>query len=300
MDSRPFIGGSDAAAIVGVNPYKRPIDVWLRLTGQEPARETNLAMRIGILAEPMLSTLYEERTGERLEPAPVLIDRQYGFIGGSPDRQVVGRRKKAELKTANIHTADRWGEEGTDEVPEEYLCQVAWYSRLSDDESGDLAVLLGGSDFRVYHIHRDRGLEDMLLDASLKFYRDYVETKTPPPPDGSESMRSYIESKYGTSGPDLAPSSAEADLVAGDYLSARRRREEWETKEDTAKQRLQELIGTSRGIDTSIGRATWSTCKGRATTDWKSAAAEIDKSIIERHTHIGAPYRRFLFKPKEG
>ena len=76
---------------------------------------------------------------------------------------------------------------------------------LGHDEA-DVAVLLGGADFRVYHLHRDRTLEERLVELALQFHRDYVATDREPPPDGSDSMREYIASRYGDSGPDLAPS----------------------------------------------------------------------------------------------
>lgn len=292
---RPFIGGSDVSAIAGINPYKRPIDVWARLTGRQPDVEQNLAMRIGQLAEPMLTTLYEERTGDKLAPAEIVLHPQYPHIGGSPDRLMVGRPKSVELKTGNLFTADRWGEEGTDEVPEEYLCQVAWYQMLLGHDEADVAVLLGGADFRVYRLHRDRTLEERLLDLALQFHRDYVVTDREPPPDGSESMRDYIATRYGDSGPDLAPSSPEADAIAADYSRARQIREQWEQREETAKQRLQQLIGSARGIHTAAGKVSWSTCKGKTSVDIK-ALSETYPELVARHTRIGAKYRRFVFK----
>jgi hypothetical protein len=60
------------------------------------------------------------------------------------------------------------------------------------------------------------------------------------------------------------------------------------------------MIGSAKGIETVSGRATWSTCKGRATTDWKALESSIPEELIQQHTRIGASYRRFTFKPKEG
>ncbi len=46
-ERRKSIGGSDAAALVGMNPYVTPYMLWADKTGRLPPKEDNEAMRQG-------------------------------------------------------------------------------------------------------------------------------------------------------------------------------------------------------------------------------------------------------------
>jgi predicted phage-related endonuclease len=86
-----------------------------------------------------------------------------------------------ECKTASPFNQSDWGELGTDEVPMSYLCQCIWYMAITDINQVDLAVLFGNSDFRIYTMNRDLGLENTLLEKASLFWNDYVLKDTPPP-----------------------------------------------------------------------------------------------------------------------
>ena len=124
---RPFIGGSDVSAIAGINPYKRPINVWRRLTGRQLEEETTLPQRIGAARRANADDALRGEDGGEAEARLDHPPPQVPSARWEPGPLNEARPKSVELKTGNIFTADRWGEEGTDEVPEEYLCQVAWY-----------------------------------------------------------------------------------------------------------------------------------------------------------------------------
>ena len=294
---RPWIGGSDLAAVCGLSPYEAPIDVWLQKTGRAPPKETNLAMRIGILAEPMLGILYEEATGETTRAPAECIHPKYPFIKGHPDREIWHKRKSCELKTGNIFTAHAWGEPGTDEVPMHYLVQELLYMSLRNDDEGAMAVLLGGNDFRVYRLHRDQALEERLIEMAVRFWTDHVLADVPPPPDGSEGMSEYLTRRYPKSVGDLIPSTPEIEALAATMREAKQAREGWENIEALAKQKLTVLVGDARGVKTEAGSFTYTPRKGDLRTDWKAVAAEVDPKIIERHTSIGNPYRFPVFRP---
>ena len=64
-------------------------------------------------------------------------------------------KKLLECKTANLYSQGDWGEPGTDAIPLPYLCQCLWYLGITNLPEIDVAVLLGGSDLRIYTITRD-------------------------------------------------------------------------------------------------------------------------------------------------
>jgi predicted phage-related endonuclease len=73
-----------------------------------------------------------------------------------------------------------WGEEGTDQLPESYLIQSAWYAAVCDVPKVDIAVLIGGQDFRIYTYHRNKEFEDKLIKIACNFWYNHIEKRIPP------------------------------------------------------------------------------------------------------------------------
>jgi hypothetical protein len=86
-----------------------------------------------------------------------------------------------ECKTSNPFSSGDWGEAGTDEVPLSYLCQCIWYMAITNLNRVDLAVLFGNSDFRIYAINRDLGLENTILQKARHFWNEHVLQDIAPP-----------------------------------------------------------------------------------------------------------------------
>ena len=177
---RWFIGGSDIAAIAGLSPYKTALDVYAEKLGLVPPFAGNQFTRWGKRLEAVIADCYAETTGLELEPGGFVMHEKYPWAGGNLDRQNRAARKIVEVKTANIRQADRWGEEGTDEIPEEYIAQCAWYLMLTGYSVADVPVLLGGNDFRIYRVERDEELEQFLIDAGARFWTDHIEKQVQP------------------------------------------------------------------------------------------------------------------------
>ena len=66
QDRTQFIGGSDIGAILGLSPYRTPIDVWLEKTGEDKSKEANLAMRFGSFAEEFIAKEYAKARDEKI------------------------------------------------------------------------------------------------------------------------------------------------------------------------------------------------------------------------------------------
>ena len=194
QDRTKYLGGSDIGAILGLSPYKTPLDVWLEKTGIQANHIDNLPIRFGTFAESFVATEYARATGSTLlEYSKGISHPQHSFLQGHIDRFITSDSSELfkadgtctashllECKTANPFTQSQWGEAGSDEVPMSYLAQCHWYLCMTQLERCDLAVLFGNSDFRIYQIVRDRELESTLLEAALSFWQDHVLTDIPP------------------------------------------------------------------------------------------------------------------------
>jgi len=192
---RHGIGGSDAGAVLGLNPYRSPLDVWLDKTGRMEAPDVSdlAAVHWGNVLEDVVAKEYERRTGRNVRRCnETRVHKRHPFMVANIDRLVPGSDGGIlEIKTAGPYARDRWGEPGTDQVPEEYLAQCAHYMAVFDRDWCDLAVLIGGRDFRIYRIVRDDDLERVLIGAESEFWRLVQEDRPPAPRDLSDIAKRW-------------------------------------------------------------------------------------------------------------
>jgi putative phage-type endonuclease len=184
---RPWgIGGSDIGAILGLSPYRGPVDVWAEKVGGAAGGGSGgssgseaIHLRYGQHLEPFVAREYERVTGHMTH-----VDRLVGRGGGTvvDASGCICTPTLLECKTASAFTADQWGQAWTDQVPHAYLVQCVWYTTITGCEEAHLAVLLGNSEFRVFRVGHDRGLSERLVDAALCFWDEHVMTGIPPQP----------------------------------------------------------------------------------------------------------------------
>lgn len=186
------IGGSDAAAILGRDPWKTNVDLWEIKTGkkQQPDISDKPYIIYGTKAEAPLADLfaldfpqYEViNTGFN-----IIRHKEYPFLLASLDRQLIeratGRKGFLEVKTATISTGTQL-EQWNGRIPENYYCQIVHYFNVTDAEFGILKVQLKNErngviwhETRHYFFERKDVLEDatFLEEHEIKFWRENVE-----------------------------------------------------------------------------------------------------------------------------
>lgn len=180
-ERKNYLGGSDLGAIAGLNPYRTALDVYLDKTSNNITEDTNAAMRWGNLLEDVVAKAYAEDTGYDVEIEPnTIYHPSMKFLGANIDRWVGDKEYVLECKTAGFNRSKEWGKEGTDEIPENYLIQIAYYAAICDVPKVDIAVLIGGNDFRIYTYVRNRELEDKLIKIACNFWHNHIEKRIPP------------------------------------------------------------------------------------------------------------------------
>ena len=194
---RGGIGGSDAAVIVGLNPYRSRLELYADKLGLMPEREDSEAMRIGRDLEAYVADRWAEATGKKYRRTNFMFchDR-YDFIRANVDREVIGEKAGLECKTTSVYNKSDF-ENG--EIPLAYYCQCQHYMAVMGYERMYLAVLALGKAF--YHFVIDRSEEEIntLLENEVDFWRQHVENGIPPEPDGSESAAAAIRAMQGES-----------------------------------------------------------------------------------------------------
>ena len=295
-ERRSGIGGSDAAAVLGLNPYKTAYQLWLEKTGQvEPEDISGLdRVRFGIKLEQIVADEYAERTGRTVHRVnTTLRHAEHPFMLANIDRRVVGERRGLECKTVDKDVAKfnpEWGE-GGDAVPTSYLLQCQHYLAVTGWDAWDLAALVGGNEFRLYTIERDESLIAMMEEAEAAFWA-CVESKTEPP------IRTLAEAK------ERFPNSVERAVqvnaeVAGYVTTLAQYRRDIKALEKSADD-LQALICAAMGdadtlLDGERTLATWRSTKPGTRLDTE-ALKSAHPDLVAQFTRETAPSRRFLLK----
>jgi len=195
-ERKTYIGGSDLGSICSVNKYKSALDVYLDKIGDSIEEITNEKCYWGNVLEDVVASEYAKRTGNQVvEPIGLMRHSEYPFIACNIDRFVNGGEYILECKTAGFMMADKWGVEGTDEIPDSYKCQVAYYAAIADVPKVDIAVLIGGQEFRIYTYIRDESLENKLIQVAVNFWNNHVLPRIPPEPSSASDFSNlYPES----------------------------------------------------------------------------------------------------------
>lgn len=188
------IGGSDAAAIIGLNPWVTPYTIWADKTGRLPEKEDNEAMRQGRDLEAYVAERFTEETGKKVRRKnAILISDEYPFMMANIDREVVGEDAGLECKTTSMMNLRKFK---NGEYPETYYVQCMHYMAVTGYQRWYLAVLVLNQGFYVFCIERDEDEIAALIKGEQDFWENYVVTDTPPPVDGLAPTTAAINALY--------------------------------------------------------------------------------------------------------
>lgn len=211
------IGGSDSAALFGLSEHQTALDVYVNKIYPEKIETKTKDKDRGNALEDLVLKLYEVKTGKGVRKiGSTLHHPSFNYVLGNVDGYIDADRKFVEAKTCATWAKkyDKWGSQGTDEIPDEYLIQCAHYLLLNPDVNQvDIPVIFGNEasfetligmvlstkdvdfakflnyvDFRIYTYHRHSRLESAVLDKAVTFWNENVLKQVPPAPVGKEDI----------------------------------------------------------------------------------------------------------------
>lgn len=297
------VGGSDVAAILGLSPYKTPAEVYARIVHGTPEAK-GVRLRLGQIAEPHILQDYCDRhdlSMMDLQRNVEIVHPVKPYMRGELDALKTGKAFGVECKLVGQRQAERWGADGSDDIPDEYLVQVAWYSMLAD--IGYMAIAAwfdGGGDYREFRYERNLELEGRLRELVEKFWTDHVEKKVPPSLLGAhaDTVRLIYPRGNGT----VREAVGEEIFAISAYAGAHKEHAEAAAKLESIKAGLQGRIADADGLVSPQGRVTWKKSKDGTQTDYEAACKEagVKPEIIAKHTTVKPGSRRFLWHPTKG
>lgn len=254
---RQGIGGSDAAAILGLSQYSSAYQIYCDKTGLLTEEEDNEAMRQGRDLEQYVADRFEEAAGKKARRCNfILINEQYPFMLGNIDRMITGEDAGLECKTTSALNKSDF-ENG--DVPASYYVQCMHYMALTGKQKWYLAVLVLNRGFYWFEIPRNEEEIRALISAEKDFWENHVLARREPAPDGSEMAAEVLKKLYGRGNDD------EVIPLTG-YEDKLRRFDEIDTLSKTIEKEQEQI---RQEIQAEMKTATVGVC-GNRTVYWRN------------------------------
>lgn len=291
------IGGSEAAAIAGLNPYSSAFTVYWDKVGKGEPVEVSEGMRQGTDLEEYVVKRFCEATGKKVRKCEYMLQSaENPFMIADVDRFVVGENAILECKTSLNRSG--YSYEDANNIPAYQLVQCLHYMSVVGAEKAYLATLVFGKDFNIVEINASDYKDDIasLIQIEKRFWEENVLKEIPPQPDGSDRSTEIISEQFPSANEELPP----VDLMG--YSSQLHRLSE-------LKKQIMELTDEKMSIEntikTALGeapvgeygdfRVTW---KNRESTRLDSKALKADMPDVYAKYAKTLSTRTFLFTEK--
>lgn len=264
-----YIGGSDAAAVVGMNAYVSPYSLWAEKTGRLPGFSGNLATEVGTYLEEFVAQKFAAETGKKVRRANhSFLNSDYPWAIANIDREIIGEDAGLEIKTTDTMNLKKF--QGG-EYPANYYVQCVHYLAVTGKQRWYLAVLIGNREFKWFTIERDEAEIAALMTAEADFW-EHVKTGTPPEIDGSSGTTAALTALH----PDSDESTVDLFCLASEldrYADIGLRIKVLETERNKCANRVKAFLGDAGAGVCDRYKVSWKT-QTRRTFDSKRFASD--------------------------
>ncbi|MCC6178776.1 MAG: YqaJ viral recombinase family protein [Phycisphaerales bacterium] len=295
---RTGVGASEIAALAGLSKWSSPIALYeAKVLGSQI--EATYAMDLGTEIEAPIARVWAKQHQRFIARVATLRHPNKPFAIATPDRAVYltaeargdGRRLKEQVqdaekllqvKSTNWRLRHLWGEEGSDAIPDEYLCQAHWEGSVAGLSVVDFAVDFDKTRLAHYRVVVDPGIFDALYEIAERFMREHVERRVPPPPDATDRYGEYLARAFPrdeTTALEEVQASAEEQLVRTVELFAKLKAGEKRLKslKTLCYNTIAARIGAGAGLIGEFGKITFKRTKDGHRTDWSKVAEEAQR-----------------------
>lgn len=271
---RSGIGGSDAAAIVGLSPFRNALDIYREKVGEVADEKQTPAQQRGLLLEALVVELYSELTGKQVRRQAQRAHPDHPFIIANIDRQIFANGDPRgtgllEVKCPSIKPFLRYQREG---LPAHMVVQGQHYLGVTGYQWMAFAIF-NADLWKLTHfeVERDETFITNLFAREVEFWQNHVERREPPrvlqavlaPPTGMPDVVGAIPQRED---PEWA-------AAVESYKQSVTLAETAEQVEVAAKARLKELMGEYGAVEGADLRAYWRQMPGKKSFDRKALEA---------------------------
>ena len=216
------IGGSDAASVLGLNPYKSSMRVYMDkistnhvgnklkdIYDDESIRdiykhesikdklaidkEVNYKMELGNKLKNFIANEFVLKTGKKVRSINgILKNDKYPFALANIDRAVIGEKAFLECKITNSYSKKLWQKE----VPIYYKIQCYHYMAITGATHCYIAALIGNEELVIHKIDRNEELINEIMNLEKMFWDKCILGEELPFPDGSEDYSKVLQVLY--------------------------------------------------------------------------------------------------------
>ena len=201
------VGGSDIASICGINPWHSALACYYDKTEKIPELEAeNLPAELGIFLEPFIKVKFEKWFRENEDFRGTIDVRTLPYILQHPTNKIAlanldghffhplkNENVIVEYKTTSERNYTNWVDEN---IPDYYYLQIQWYLYVTNCKTCYLATLVGNNKFIVTVIERNDEVIEQIIVKVDDFWKNFVEKKVAPAPDGSISAKEILDKMY--------------------------------------------------------------------------------------------------------
>lgn len=204
------IGGSDAASVLGLNPYKSSVSVYIEkvdyihgvsmsdknINGckkDSSNEEVNYRMELGNKLEDFVANEFSLKTGLKVRNVNgILKNDKYPFAIANIDRAVVGEKAFLECKVTNSFNKKEW----IKTIPIHYKIQMNHYMAVTGASHCYVAVLIGNEELVIHKIERDEDYIEEIMKLEEIFWNNCILGNELPMPDGSSDYSKTLDTLY--------------------------------------------------------------------------------------------------------
>ena len=304
-ERKKTIGGSEIGAILGMNPWQSAYSLWAERTGRIPSFDGNLQSKLGTFLEEFVAKLFEENSGKKVQRTNFIYrNDKYPVLHASPDRLLVGEDAGLEIKTTSAYNSSKFKGE---EFPQQYYAQAVQYMAVTERRQWYIAVLIGNSDFRIYHLTRDpmpkpdfcvtsllvEDDEIVTLNAAAEYFMDCLRRDVPPPLDGSDATHDALAAVHHLGGEPPKQLYGREGMVER-WLELKAQIAALKDEQDTISNTLCADLGDSETGTAGTHKVTWKFKAGAKLFDHKKAVEEHPEMAV--YYSEGKPTRVFGIK----
>ena len=286
---KKYIGGSDAAAVVNMNPFSSPFALWAEKTGKVPDFEGNLATEVGAFLEEFIAKKFAAETGKQVRRRRVsFVNSNFPWAIANIDRDIVGEDAGLEIKFTDTLNTKKFK---NGEYPDNFYVQCVHYLAVTGKKRWYLAVLVGNREFHIYTIERDEDEIRALMAAEEAFWNNYVLKDTPPPTDGTKATTETISGLYAEAENDNIIDLCSVREALDEYMEITRQIKALDKIKEAKANEIKALMGNSSKGTGGNYKVSWNNAS-RSTFDAKRFAEE-NPTIDLRPYYKLSSYRTF-------
>lgn len=256
------IGGSDVAAIMGLSPWKSPLEVWLEKTNRAEAPDLSdkESVAMGTELEGDVLEMYRRRHPKSKVQRVNAILSSIARPWAQASLDGIVRDPELGWGVLEIKTGSK-NSEWESGVPVHYLTQVTHYLSVTGYAFADVAALIGdfGLHYHEYRVMRDEEDIQAVVESVDEFWADYVEKDClPPHVTALSSEGKALYELYKRSDGEMEPNDAiRTEKLARLTLDLAERIQEATSQKLSASNELKRLVGEHKGIITPDYVITW-------------------------------------------